>query len=577
MRRIASLLWNADKPMAIINVLLQIIQSFLPIASLYYIKTLIEAIVEGKSDFNTVTLLIVVFAGIQFLIAIASQVAGYITTLHQQKLTDYLTTQVLHKAANVDYEYYETPAYYDTLHLAQQQSLHKASLLLVQFNAVLLNSLSLIFLAGFFFSLHSYFAMLFIALSLPLAAIKWFYGFLIARQESKLAPIERETNYINWMLTSLNPAKEVRALSFGKQFIKKFGTLREIIYKEKKGLQKKLIIYSMLAESVEIIAMSFVFIMLAKSAWQKTITVGLFIVYIQGFQRLQSTSRGFLQAIVQLLQQRIFLKDLFSFLDLSVTKSSGDTKAFPQLKKGIAVQDLSYSYPLSEREVLHNISITCQPGKVIAIVGKNGSGKSTLVKLLSRLYDSKTGSITVEDIPLIDINIDDYRQKTLFVFQDFEKYFISVEENIALGDERGVDEIRVQQAGKMSGADEFIAKLQKGYKTRLGKLFSGSEQLSGGEWQKLILSRVFYRDSQLIVLDEPTSALDAVAELELFKNIKDNIGNKMVILITHRLYNLKIADHIYLMQDGRIAEEGSFESLLYQKGAFAALYDAQKL
>jgi len=165
--------------------------------------------------------------------------------------------------------------------------------------------------------------------------------------------------------------------------------------------------------------------------------------------------------------------------------------------------------------------------------------------------------------------MDDFRAQSIFLFQDFEKYFMTIEENIALGDEPSAGTSNaVKNAAILSGAHDFIVKLSMGYQTRMGRLFEGSEQISGGQWQKLALARIFYKETQLVVLDEPTSALDATAEFELFKNLKDRLADKMVILITHRLYNLKIADYVYVMQDGRIAEEGSFETLVNKDGVF---------
>jgi ATP-binding cassette subfamily B protein len=200
------------------------------------------------------------------------------------------------------------------------------------------------------------------------------------------------------------------------------------------------------------------------------------------------------------------------------------------------------------------------------------------VKLLARIYDLQSGAITIDGVGAEQIGIDDYRANSIFLFQDFEKYFFTIEENIALGETpEEVKTEAIEQAATLSGAHSFISKLSQGYKTRMGRIFQGSEQLSGGQWQKLALSRLFYKKAQLVVLDEPTSALDATAEFELFKNVREHIENKMVVLISHRLYNLKIADYIYVMKEGHIIEEGSFEALVNRDGAFKKMYDVQKL
>jgi ATP-binding cassette subfamily B protein len=379
------------------------------------------------------------------------------------------------------------------------------------------------------------------------------------------------------VLTGVSYAKEVRVFGFADSFIRKFNSIRAYIHEEKKQLNVRLMRYSLMAEAMEIIVMAFIFGLLAKYALEKTITVGFFVIYIQGFQRLQSTSKNFLQALVQLFQQRLFLKDLFAFFDIPVKGSTAGSKAFPDVTKGLSVENLSFAYPQTDRMVLENVSFNCKAGNIIAIVGENGSGKSTLVKLLARIYDQQTGAIKIDNENIADISMDDFRKNSIFLFQDFEKYFFTIEENIALGDEALKEPQAIEQAATLSGAHSFITKLSLGYKTRMGRIFRGSEQLSGGQWQKLSLSRIFYKKAKLVVLDEPTSALDPTAELALFKNVKEQMKDNMVILISHRLYNLKIADHVYVMQEGRIAEEGSFEELISRNGAFKKMYDAQKL
>jgi ATP-binding cassette subfamily B protein len=576
--RASALLWKADKAIASVNIVIQFVQALLPILSLYFMKQMIEAVVHANKPFAEVVPLIAAYGLIQLLLAAIGQYASYISTIHQHKLTDSLSAEVLEKAIEVDYEYYENPTYHDTLHLAQQQAIFKASQLLSNFNGMLLNSLSLVFLVGFFFTLHSIFALLFIVLSIPLAAIKWYSGFALLRLEKKFAPMEREANYLHQTLTGITSAKEVRVFGFGNYFIQKFKNIRHIVQKEKIKLNARLTWYSLFAEVGEIIAMTFIFGLLAKYTWQKVITVGAFVIYIQGFQRLQSTSKGFLQALVQIFQQRLFLKDLFAFLDLKTNTNVTGHKPFPPIGKGITVNHLSFTYPGTNRQVLNNVSLAIKPGSIVAIVGENGSGKSTLVKLLARLYEVQTGNIKVDDDLLSDIDMPSFRESTVFLFQDFEKYFLTVEENITLGDFRNdKNQADVETAATLSGAHSFIKNLSNGYKTRMGRMFRGSEQLSGGQWQKLALSRAFYRKAKLVILDEPTSALDASAESEVFVNVKEQLKDQMVILITHRLYNLKMADYIYVLKDGNIDQEGSFDDLISTPGQFKKLYETQKL
>jgi len=412
----------------------------------------------------------------------------------------------------------------------------------------------------------------------PLAIIKWYSGFELLRLERQFSPIEREAGYLHDTLTSVTYAKEARVLGFGESFIKKFNAIRQNIRQAKKNLQAKLTLYSLLAEAVEIIVMTLIFITLARYAWEKTITIGVFVIYIQGFQRLQVTSKNFLQSVVQTLQQRLFLQDLFTFLDMPAGRHQQNGLSFPDAQTGLAAQNISFTYPGTTRQVLNSVSVNCPAGNIIAIVGQNGSGKSTLVKLIARLYELQAGHIKIDGAAIDDIAINAFRDNSIFLFQDFEKYFLTINDNISLGEwQRPFDAQQAERAAKLAGAHDFIKGLSNGYQTRMGRLFDGGEQISGGQWQKLALTRLFYKQAQLVVLDEPTSAIDAVAELEIFKNLKANSAGKMIIVVTHRLYNLKIADHIYVMHEGRIAEEGDFDSLVKKNGLFTAMHQAQKL
>jgi ATP-binding cassette subfamily B protein len=577
MGRALALMWRVDKFIAVINIFLQFAQAVLPILSLYFLKELIESITRSDKAFNTILWIILSYGLIQVLIVIINNYSSYINAIHQHKLIDKLSAEVLEKAIKVDYAYYENATYHDSMHLAQQQATYKATQLLSNFNAMLMNSLSLLFLILFFLSLHSLFALFFITLSIPLALVKWHSGYALLQMERKFVPMERETNYLHQILTGTAAAKEVRLFAFGDAFIIKFKNLRHIIFHQKTELNAKLTWYSLSAEIAEVIAMIFIFTILAKQTWEKTITIGAFVIYLQGFQRLQSTAKGFLQALVQVFQQRLFLNDLFKFLDLSTdTYLTGD-KSFPIIHKGVSIRNLSFTYPEANKPALNNINMECRPGTITAIVGENGSGKSTLVKLMGRLYQMQQGNIKIEDELISNISYDDFSKNCVFLFQDYEKYFFSITENITLGDEGIKTMEKVEHAAKLAGAHEFIQNLSKGYETRIGKLFSNSEQLSGGQWQKLALARAFYKKAQLMVLDEPTSALDASAEFDVFNNIKTELSDNMIFLITHKLYNLKIADYIYVLKDGKVVQEGKFEELIVSEGLFKELYKKQKL
>jgi ATP-binding cassette subfamily B protein len=244
----------------------------------------------------------------------------------------------------------------------------------------------------------------------------------------------------------------------------------------------------------------------------------------------------------------------------------------------LKIESLSFGYPKQNHVLLKNINIEASRGQIIAIVGENGSGKSTLVKLLAGFYEPNHGNIRLNGIPLQEIRKTEFYQHSSFFFQDYEKYFLTAGQNIHFDYQvTNANEEQMKLASQQSGSAAFIEKLSKGYNTKMGSIFEGSEQLSGGQWQKLALARLFYKNAQLVVLDEPSRALDAFAELNLYSTIKSVLKDKIVVLISHRLYNLKMADKIYVMQDGTIVQEGSFEQLIAEEGLFKSMYEKQRI
>ncbi len=560
-----------------INILLQLLQAALPVVSLLFLKMIIEAVVQRQNSFRSILIQLGAWGCVQLLQVLVVNYTAYINNVQQQKLTDYLSQRVLHKATDVSYDYYEQPAYHDTLHLAQQQVVYKAPAILNSFNALILSSCTMVFLFIFLFTLKPLFALLFIVLALPLAFAKWYAGFMLTRLEREVSAKEREAHYLHHVLTNVSHAKEVRVFDLAAYFIDKFKAIRVFIFSRKRELYRRTSWYGIVAEMLEVIIITIIFGYLVKEAWFNMLAIGAFVIYWQGFQRLQTTSRSFLQGLVQMIQQSVFLRDLFSFFDLPVASQQTGSSGFPVVRDGLFVRNVSFHYPGAKKPALNNVSIRCAPGKIIAIVGENGSGKSTLVKLLARLYSLQSGTISMDNVDIASIDLSGFRANSSFLFQDFEKYFFSVGENIAFRElvtDEDMDVVR--GAANLSGAHPFIERLSSGYATRMGTLFQGSEQLSGGQWQKLALARSYYRKAGLMVLDEPTSALDATAEYEVFQQLKKHVGEKMIILITHRLYSLKIADYIYFMKDGVISEEGTFAELLAAGGAFQEMHDRQQ-
>ncbi|MCX6204710.1 MAG: ABC transporter ATP-binding protein [Bacteroidetes bacterium] len=534
--------------------------------------------VGNESPWNKILVLIGVFGGLQILQAIFTQVSTYYSGEHQQIVTDFISQKVLKQATAVPYIYYETPSYHNTLHLAQMQSIYRIPQVWQLLNTAVLQGVSLALLGVYFFTLHFWISITFILICIPLAIVKWYAGYQLMRLEGKLVEKERESGYLFQLLSGFQFAKDLRILSFGKSLIPKFQLLRQSIRNSKSKLQLKIVWLSLSAELVEILIVLFLIGFLIKEASLKQISIGLLVISLQGLQRLQSGTRNFLQAMVSLFQQRLFLKDLLHFLAIPINQHYKSIEHWPNFSKGLVLENIGFQYEKSEKKALNHINLSCKPGEMVAIVGENGSGKSTLVKLLARLYQPNTGEISIDGINYQTITEQSLRNESIFLFQDIEKYQFTIAENISLGiSDPDQQKLSMQHAAEFAGASAYIQKLPAGYDTKMGSLFTNSKQLSGGEWQKLAIARVFYRSPSLVVLDEPTSALDVLAEHDLFHQIKTQLKQSMVIIITHRLYNLKLADRIYVMKEGEIVESGNFADLLQNGGLFSRMYEKQKI
>ena len=229
-----------------------------------------------------------------------------------------------------------------------------------------------------------------------------------------------------------------------------------------------------------------------------------------------------------------------------------------------------------KRTVVNEVSIEVSQGEIVGLLGPNGAGKTTLVKLLMRLYDTKAGAIKADGRDIKDYEVKRYRDTIGTVFQDFQIFAGSVKENVLLDVADGIDDEDIKKALTQSGLMERINKFEKGLDTELTTEFSQEGvNLSGGESQKLAISRVFYKDAGLMILDEPSSALDPIAEYQLNHAMLEATGDKTVIFISHRLSTTRIADRIIMLENGKIVEQGSHEELLAMKGKYAQMWKVQ--
>ncbi len=387
--------------------------------------------------------------------------------------------------------------------------------------------------------------------------------------------------YCASVTTGPDAAKEVLVFGLGPWFYARWRRLSELARAKMASLRLAGLRINLALVAGNAVALAVSYAYVAAQVVGQRLSIGDFALYLSLVLGLQQTVFAITRSSGAMYGAVLFMKRLFAFLDETVPSivvgpvGSG-IPAPPGLREGLELRHVAFAYPQQEGQVLRDVTCLLRAGSVVALVGENGAGKTTLVKLLTRLYDPTQGEILLDGIPLRDFDLADLRRRTAVLFQDFARFALSAQHNIGVGDaEHADDQEHILSAARWAGADAVLARLPQGVDTPLTRAFEGGVDLSGGEWQKMATARAAMRDAALVILDEPTAALDAQAEYELFQRFRQLAAGRTVLLISHRFSTVRLADHILVLEDGRIVESGSHEHLVRQGGRYATLYEMQ--
>ena len=373
-----------------------------------------------------------------------------------------------------------------------------------------------------------------------------------------------------------NSINEVRFFGIYPFLKDKWREMNDRYIKGKNKMTRKHVLFNSFADLFRSCVYVFILLIAARRIFDDpALGIGAFmLVFTMAGQLIDVTARIFIPA-AQFFSDIAYMRDFF-YLD-ELEYEGRDPKAKPLERFGIEFEDVCFTYPNTDVEVLHDISVRIGEGEKVAIVGENGSGKTTFVSLLCAMYEPDGGAITMggEDIHK---ELSKTRRTISAVFQDFAQYESTIRENIVISDSKknlGDDEY-LRGLTQKTGAWEFVEPLEDGLDEVVGTFSAKGQNLSGGQWQKLAITRCAHRDSaKIMVLDEPTAALDPLAEAELYRNFADLTGDRTTILISHRLGITQLVDRVLVFDDGRIVEDGDHKTLLAGGGLYAKMYQAQ--
>jgi ATP-binding cassette subfamily B protein len=391
------------------------------------------------------------------------------------------------------------------------------------------------------------------------------------------SPETRMQIYLESVIAREDNVKEVKLFGLGPLLLERYRNIFKRLYKADRALAIRRDGWGFLLGLIGTLALYGAYAWIAFATVAARITLGQMTMYLMLFRQGQSAVSAILSAIGGMYEDNLYLSTLYEYLETPTSKPDAGQTSGPDPDDGIRFEAVSFTYPGASQAALRSIDLHIKPGESLALVGENGSGKTTLIKLLTRLYHPDQGRILLDGMDLKDWDEDALRQRIGVIFQDFSRYQFLVGENIGAGDVRYFDdEQRWKSAADKGMADVFIEDLPVGYDTQLGKWFKDGQELSGGQWQKIALSRAFMRtDADILVLDEPTAAMDAGAEARIFEHFRKLTKNRIAILISHRFSTVRMASQIIVIENGKVIERGTHEQLMELNGHYANLFSLQ--
>ncbi len=575
------IVWESGPMVVSLGLVFRLVASLLPIAALWITKLIIDGIVVVVSSHRSVPTslwwLVAAEFGIALFGSVISRAIDFDDALLADKYTRHVSIQVLKHAAELDLIAYEDPVFYDRLERARVQATDRLGMIqsigrLVQ-QVITAGSLSVSILL-----FSPWLLLLLVAGIIPAFLGESHFAFLGYARNFRQTPIRRELDYLRTLGGSREAAKELKLFGLKDFLLQRFTRLSDQIYVENVDLARRRLVGGSFLSMIGTAGYYSAYVYVIWRTVTGSLSIGTLTFLTGAIVQASSNIQQIFSTLSSIADQALFLTDLLAFFGMQPTiRSKPNARPAPRpITRGFEFRNVSFRYPGTSRMVLSGLNVSLCAGERVALVGENGEGKTTLVKLMTRLYDPVEGQVLLDGIDLREYDLESLYREIGVIFQDFMRYEMTARENIAVGQIEEINNLPLlQRAADKSMADEVIGRLPREYDQMLGRRFGGGVDLSGGEWQKVALARAYLRDAQVLILDEPTAALDARSEFEVFQRFAELTAGKTALFISHRFSTVRMAQRILVLENGRIAEDGSHEELLNLGRRYAAMFELQ--
>ena len=576
-----ALAWAASPRLLIRYTVLGMFNAIMPPISVYLSAQLVNKIANARLHPTTLNEILPIIIGLWLTIIVqrsAGSYIGYGRNLYIRRVELEAERRLLAKAATVDMGHFDNSDWYDRLSRAKRDVNWRPGDLTWSVLGLSGNIVTIVLMAGLLASLNWILVVLALSASIFSLIIESRITSKLYKFFYKETPEERERQYLGDMFPQPRYIKEIRAFVLGDYLLGRHRRLSEDLFSQRERMYRSGTRISMLSGIIGGTILGLAYLFVAVRGIAGSIDAGGVVLVIGAFTAVSGTLGQITSTFVAVDQHTTFLDDYFSFLAIGplIPVANHPKPVPPAPITDILFDNVSFTYPGSHEPALKNLDLHIRSGELIALVGENGAGKSTLVKLLLRFYDVDDGAIRIGGVDIRDVDPEALRSRIGILFQDYATYELSVRENIVIGSPYGeVEEERIAKALKDSRSEWLVKKLPNGLESKVGRLFEGGHDLSGGEWQRLALARILYRDADIWILDEPTSSLDPEAEAGIFAELKDNLRGRIGIVISHRFSTVRIADRIAVINDGRVSELGTHAQLLKAGNRYAQLFEIQ--